>query len=66
MRLPQHTALSLTIAGVLYMIFKSWGLSLACFISGVFIDMDHFIDVIREHGWSIKVKDFFRICHHGQ
>ncbi|MBI5663931.1 MAG: hypothetical protein HZC49_02400 [Nitrospirae bacterium] len=66
MRLQHHTAVSLTIAGVLYMAFKSWGLSLACLISGIFIDLDHLLDVVREHGWSIKVKDFFRICHHAQ
>ena len=66
MKLQHHTAFSITIAGILYLIYNSWGLALACFISGIFIDLDHVIDVVREHGWSVKVKDFFRICHHAQ
>lgn len=48
------------------MTFKSWGLAAACFISGIFIDLDHIIDVVREHGWSVKIKEFFQICHTSQ
>lgn len=66
MRLHQHTAFSAALAGILYLIFKSWGLALSCFISGIFIDMDHFIDVIREHGWNVRIRNFFRICHESQ
>jgi len=66
MKLKQHTAFSVFIAGILYMIFKSWALSLSCIISGIFIDLDHIIDVVREHGWDVRVKDFFEICHNAQ
>jgi len=66
MKLKHHTAFSVLIAGILYMIFKSWAISLSCFISGIFIDLDHIIDVIREHGRDVRVKDFFEICHNGR
>jgi hypothetical protein len=66
MKLQQHTAFSVFIAGILYMIFKSWAISLSCIISGIFIDLDHIIDVVREHGWGVRVKDFFEICHGAQ
>lgn len=66
MKLQQHTAFSVFIAGLLFIIFKSWALALSCIISGIFIDLDHIIDVVREHGQGVTVKDFFRICNHGQ
>jgi hypothetical protein len=66
MKLHHHTAVSLSISGILYLIFKSWELSIVSFLSGILIDLDHIFDVVREHGWSIKIADFFRICHKGQ
>ncbi len=63
MRLHYHSAFSVTISAILYMIFKSWGLAIACFLSGIFIDLDHFIDYLRENGWPIKLKKFFQVCY---
>ena len=50
MKLHHHVAFSATISLLLYLIFKSWYLSLVCLISGVFIDLDHLIDYFREQG----------------
>ncbi len=66
MKLQQHTAFSVIIGGLLYVMFKSWAISFSCIISGIFIDLDHVIDVVREHGRDIKVKDFFEICDNAQ
>lgn len=66
MKLHHHTAFSAAISGVLYLIFKSWGMAVSCFISGIFIDLDHIIDVLREHGLPFKVKKFFEVCDKGQ
>ena len=66
MRLHHHTLVSLSISGLLYMVFNSIGLAVSSFITGVFIDIDHIADVIREHGQKIKVNEFFRICHNSQ
>ena len=48
------------------MIFKSWTLAVASLITGIFIDLDHIADVVREHGWSTKIKEFFYICNNAQ
>jgi hypothetical protein len=66
MKLQRHSAFSLIIGGLLFMMFKSWAISLSCIISGIFIDLDHIIDVVREHGLDVTVKDFFKICNNGQ
>ena len=66
MKLHHHVAFSATISLFLYMIFKSWYLSMACLLSGIFIDLDHFIDYFREQGINLDIKNFFRICENGQ
>ena len=66
MKLHHHVAFSATISLLLYMIFKSWYLSLVCLLSGVFIDLDHFIDYFREQGINLDMKKFFSICDNGQ
>ena len=66
MKLQYHTAISLTISGILYMTFKSWGLAAANLAAGIFIDLDHFFDYIYAHGHPFKIKDFFQNCHNCQ
>jgi hypothetical protein len=61
MRIEHHTAISVVISGILFMVFKSTGLAVACLLSGIFIDLDHIIDYLREHGWPFKVKKFFYV-----
>ena len=63
MKLAHHAASSAAIAGILYLIFKSWSMSLSCFLSGIFIDLDHFYDYIREFGFPFKIKDFFKAAY---
>lgn len=53
-----HAASSALVAGILYLLFKSWSMALACFLSGIFIDIDHIYDYIKEFGFPFKVKDF--------
>ncbi len=66
MKLPYHAVATITISGVLYMVFKSWGLAVSSFVAGIFIDLDHIIDYLRENGRPFKIKNFFRICHQCQ
>jgi hypothetical protein len=66
MKLHHHTAFSAVISGILYIIFKSWGLATACFISGIFIDLDHIVDYTREHGRPFNIKNFFRVNNNAQ
>ena len=56
---PQyHIASSALIAGILYLVFQSWRMALSCFLSGIFIDIDHIYDYLREVGFPFRVKDF--------
>ncbi len=67
MRLPYHTALSVTISGILYLVFTSWALALGCLISGIFIDLDHIYDYMSTRGrLHLNVKDFFLHNHRAQ
>lgn len=58
MKIEHHVALSTIISGILYAIFKSWELSIASLIAGIFIDLDHLIDYFIEHGLDIHLKSF--------
>ena len=58
MRPLYHTASSALIGGLLYLFFRSWGMAFGCFLSGVFIDLDHVYDYIREFGLPFKVQEF--------
>ena len=49
MKLEHHIATSTVVSGILYFVSKSWGLSIASFISGIFIDIDHVFDYFFEH-----------------
>ena len=56
---PQYHLVSSTIvASILYLVFKSWSMALSCFLSGIFIDIDHIYDYLREHKFTFKAKDF--------
>lgn len=66
MKAHRHAAISLTISGILFLAFRSWGLAAANLIAGVFIDIDHIFDYMREHGRNLDVKDFFRVNDNAQ
>ena len=59
MELKHHVVVSTVISGILYAVFRSWGLTIASFISGIFIDLDHVIDYVMEHGFHFDRKHFF-------
>lgn len=59
MKLRYHVAISAVSSGILYAIFKSWGLSVTLFITGVFIDLDHVLDYLLENGPYINTNKFF-------
>jgi hypothetical protein len=58
-----HIAISAVISGVLYILFKSWALAFSSFISGIFIDLDHVIDYVIEHGFHFELKKFFHFFY---
>lgn len=66
MKLPHHVAASAVVSGALYAAFRSPGLTIASFLSGVFIDLDHLLDYAREHGITLDPAHFFDACHERQ
>jgi len=62
MKPTSHIAISFSISAVLYLIFGSVMLSLASFGAGIFVDVDHVFEYIREIGFNIDIKKFFYTC----
>lgn len=65
MKVREHALVSLIGAGVLYKLTDSLGVSLWVFIMGVFIDIDHYIDYVRENGISFNPKKVYLACEEG-
>jgi len=59
-----HIAFSTILSGILYMVTKSWGMTAACFISGILIDLDHVLDFLIIYGWPFTLKRFFQVFYH--
>ncbi len=66
MTLSYHIAASSSVSALIYYATRSLALTAASFIAGIFIDLDHILDVVREHGGNITIKDFFKICHNAR
>lgn len=64
MKPVHHIAASTIISGALYLIFRLWELSLACFITGFIIDIDHVFDYILENSSDFKINIFFDFFYH--
>lgn len=59
MKVQHHTGISLVIAIALFAAFRSVSLSVSVFLSGIFIDIDHLFDYLREYGLRFDIKFFF-------
>jgi hypothetical protein len=58
MKPKYHVAVSALISGILYMVYKSWALTIASLLSGIFIDLDHAIDYFIKFGPKLDMKKF--------
>jgi len=61
MKVQHHTGISLVIAAGLFAAFRSLSLSLAALLTGIFIDIDHTFDYLREYGFRPNIKFFFHV-----
>lgn len=66
MKFQHHAAASVTISAILYLLFKSSGVSLGCLIAGICIDLDYVIDYTNQYGFPITVKKFFHAYNSNQ
>ncbi|MFH1478744.1 MAG: PilZ domain-containing protein [Candidatus Omnitrophota bacterium] len=60
MRIQGHVAISLVVGSILYNISHSLGAVLSFLATSILIDIDHYIDYIREYGLSIDPKKIYR------
>jgi hypothetical protein len=63
-RLHHHTFLSLAGSSLFYLLTRSLSGTLAFFLSGIFIDLDHIFEYVYAFGArSFSVRRFFRAAH---
>lgn len=61
MKLIHHVAISICVSALVWLIFRSFTAAAACFVTGVFLDIDHLIDYVINYGWRIRIKHLFRV-----
>jgi hypothetical protein len=66
MNVYRHAAVSFAAGALLFIIFRKLQMSIACFLSGVLIDLDHIFDYYMNHelrsklGYLIAPRKFFK------
>lgn len=58
-----HVTASAVVSASLFAETKSIPLAVISFITGFLIDIDHVFDYLREHGFQLDVKKFFRVFY---
>ena len=59
MRPIQHIAVSIVASALVWAFFRDTTAAIACFLTGVFIDIDHLIDYAFNYGLRFRVRHFF-------
>lgn len=59
MKVSQHIAVSLPVAGGVYAVSGSWQMAAASVAGGVLVDVDHLLDYFIEYGAHFSIKNFF-------
>ena len=65
MSVPGHILISVTAGGLLYYVTRSIPALSWFLITGVLIDIDHYIDYARENGLSFDLKKVYVSCKYG-
>jgi len=60
MKVPYHTVVSLVVSALVWLWLRSAAAALACFLAGVFIDLDHIVDYCLRYGTRIRPRNIFR------
>jgi membrane-bound metal-dependent hydrolase YbcI (DUF457 family) len=63
MVVSRHIGLSLSVALGVYTVSRSASMAAASFAAGVLIDADHALDYLREYGFRLDRRFFFRTFH---
>jgi hypothetical protein len=62
-KVQHHVGLSLSVAVAVYAVNRSVAMAAASFVAGVFVDVDHVFDYLREYGLRLDGRFFFRSFH---
>ena len=62
MRVQAHTATGIVFSAALYLVFRSISLSIAAFLSGIFIDLDHVIECYINYGGKFNIWKTIETC----
>lgn len=65
MKIMGHAVTSLIAGGILYKFTYSFAAFLWVLILGIFVDLDHYIDYVRENGVSFNPKKIYSTCKYG-
>ena len=65
MKVLGHTVISLATGSILYNHGHSFDGFLWFLIAGIFIDIDHYIDYVRERGISFDFRKVYKACKYG-
>ncbi len=64
MKLYHHSVLSLASSTTVYLFSSSLSAALACFLAGIFIDLDHFLEYFYYFGFRrFSLRGFFRAAN---
>tara|TARA_B100000315_G_C14484911_1_gene544710 strand:- start:268 stop:729 length:462 start_codon:yes stop_codon:yes gene_type:complete len=66
MNLSQHIKLTIPLAVICYLITGSWKSFLGLFIGGILIDVDHLLEFWHDHGFNLRIRDFFQAADKGR
>ena len=58
-----HLTASAVVSTSIYILTKSVPVAAVSFFSGFLLDIDHFIDYVREYGLRVSRKEFFRVYY---
>jgi hypothetical protein len=62
-KLQHHAIVSVGFGIAFYCLFKSVAGALVCVFSGILVDIDHYIDYVRDRGFNFNLKRFFQYSH---
>jgi hypothetical protein len=61
MKISHHAVVSLVVSALVWLWLRSAAAALACFLAGVFVDVDHLLDYVWRHGARIRPRHLFRV-----
>jgi len=66
MKVEQHIAVSVGVSGAIFVITRSWPITLSSLFVGIFLDLDHLIEYVREFGFRFNLKRFLNASYDRQ